>query len=71
MHGGTNEGQALGSLAKAAKNGYQTVLSNGFYIDLMLGVESIMNDQFPKVPFLLKKRLEFRRGSNVERTCCH
>jgi hexosaminidase len=28
---GTNEGQALGgSLAKAAKNGYQTVLSNGF-----------------------------------------
>jgi hexosaminidase len=40
MHGGTNEGQALGgSLAKAAKNGYQTVLSNGFYIDLMLGVE--------------------------------
>jgi hypothetical protein len=25
---------------KAAKNGYQTVLSNGFYIDLMLGREA-------------------------------
>jgi hexosaminidase len=47
---GTNEGQALGgSLAKAAKNGYQTVLSNGFYIDLMLGVEEhYTNDPIPK-----------------------
>jgi hexosaminidase len=47
---GTNEGQASGgSLAKAAKNGYQTVLSNGFYIDLMLGVEEhYMNDPIPK-----------------------
>jgi hexosaminidase len=47
---GTNEGQASGgSLAKAAKNGYQTVLSNGFYIDLMLGVEQhYKNDPIPK-----------------------
>jgi hexosaminidase len=47
---GTNEGQVSGgSLAKAAKIGYQTVLSNGFYIDLMLGVEQhYMNDPIPK-----------------------
>ena len=33
---GVNEGKKpLSSLIKAAKNGYQTVLSNGFYIDLM------------------------------------
>jgi hexosaminidase len=46
---------------KAAKNGYQTVLSNGFYIDLMLGVEEhYTNDPIPKrVRSLLKKRLEF------------
>lgn len=46
---GTNEGQAAGgSLAKAAKNGYQTVLSNGFYIDLMLSVEKhYLNDPIP------------------------
>jgi hexosaminidase len=47
---GANEGQeAGGSLAKAAKNGYQTVLSNGYYIDLMLGVEKhYTNDPIPK-----------------------
>ena len=47
---GTNEGlSAGGSLVKAAKNGYQTVLSNGYYIDLMLGVEShYLNDPIPK-----------------------
>jgi hexosaminidase len=33
----------------AAKNGYQTVLSNGFYIDLMLGSrQHYMNDPIPK-----------------------
>jgi hexosaminidase len=30
-----------GSSLKAAKNGYQTVLSNGFYIDLMLGSRAL------------------------------
>ncbi|MFQ3173439.1 MAG: hexosaminidase, partial [Flavobacterium sp.] len=47
---GTNEGKASGgSLAEAAKNGYQTVLSNGYYIDLMLGVEKhYTNDPIPK-----------------------
>lgn len=47
---GTNEGlSAGGSLVKAAKNGYKTVLSNGYYIDLMLGVEShYLNDPIPK-----------------------
>jgi hexosaminidase len=37
---GTNEGLAAGkSLIEAAKGGYKTVLSNGYYIDLMYGVE--------------------------------
>ncbi|WP_040473884.1 beta-N-acetylhexosaminidase [Flavobacterium frigoris] len=46
---GTNEGQASGgSLAKAAKNGYQTVLSNGYYIDLMLSIDKhYLNDPIP------------------------
>jgi hexosaminidase len=47
---GTNEGQkAGGALFKAAKSGYNTVLSNGYYIDLMLGLEShYLNDPIPK-----------------------
>ncbi|MDO8316249.1 MAG: family 20 glycosylhydrolase, partial [Flavobacterium sp.] len=47
---GTNEGQeAGGALIKAAKSGYNTVLSNGYYIDLMLSLEShYMNDPLPK-----------------------
>ncbi|MBC5838046.1 family 20 glycosylhydrolase [Flavobacterium sp. F-392] len=47
---GTNEGQASGgSLISAAKNGYKTVLSNGYYIDLMLSLEShYKNDPIPK-----------------------
>jgi len=37
---GVNEGKKpLGSLIEAAKKGYQTVLSNGFYIDLMQPVQ--------------------------------
>ncbi|MCA0931221.1 family 20 glycosylhydrolase [Lutimonas saemankumensis] len=37
---GVNEGMQPGeSLVKAVKNGYQTILSNGYYIDLMLSVE--------------------------------
>ena len=47
---GTNEGQeAGGALIKAAKSGYNTILSNGYYIDLMLGLEShYLNDPIPK-----------------------
>jgi hexosaminidase len=47
---GTNEGQeAGGALIKAAESGYNTVLSNGYYIDLMLGLEShYLNDPLPK-----------------------
>ncbi|MFV8375995.1 beta-N-acetylhexosaminidase [Flavobacterium sp. LB1P71] len=47
---GTNEGLASGgALIKAAKSGFKTVLSNGYYIDLMLGVEKhYLNDPIPK-----------------------
>ena len=47
---GTNEGQAAGqSLVEAVKGGYKTVLSNGYYIDLMLGVENHYTvDPMPK-----------------------
>jgi hexosaminidase len=47
---GTNEGlEAGGALIKAAKSGYNTVLSNGYYIDLMLGLEShYLKDPLPK-----------------------
>nr|WP_315154657.1 family 20 glycosylhydrolase [uncultured Flavobacterium sp.] len=47
---GPNEGVAAGSsLITAATNGYKTVLSNGFYVDLVQGVEShYLNDPMPK-----------------------
>jgi len=47
---GINEGIPTGqSLTNAVKNGYKTVLSNGYYIDLMLGVENhYLNDPIPK-----------------------
>ena len=47
---GVNEGlEAGGALVKAAKEGYKTVLSNGYYIDLMLSVDShYLNDPMPK-----------------------
>ncbi|KAF2514375.1 family 20 glycosylhydrolase [Flavobacterium zhairuonense] len=47
---GANEGMAAGqSLVDAVKKGYKTVLSNGFYIDLMYPVEShYLNDPMPK-----------------------
>lgn len=47
---GSNEGIAAGqSLVTAVKSGYKTVLSNGYYIDLMLGVENhYLNDPMPK-----------------------
>lgn len=47
---GPNEGVAPGqSLVDAVKKGYKTVLSNGYYIDLMYPVEShYLNDPMPK-----------------------
>ena len=47
---GPNEGVVAGqSLVDAVKKGYKTVLSNGFYIDLMYSVEShYLNDPMPK-----------------------
>ncbi|MDI1303531.1 MAG: family 20 glycosylhydrolase [bacterium] len=47
---GANEGMSSGgSLIAAAKNGYKTVLSNGYYIDLMQGVaDHYLNDPIPK-----------------------
>jgi len=47
---GANEGVAAGqSLVDAVKKGYKTVLSNGYYIDLMYSVAShYLNDPMPK-----------------------
>jgi hexosaminidase len=47
---GANEGQAAGqSLVDAVKGGYKTVLSNGYYIDLVYGVEDHYTvDPMPK-----------------------
>ncbi|AOW10573.1 beta-N-acetylhexosaminidase [Flavobacterium gilvum] len=47
---GANEGKPAGkSLVDAAKGGYKTVLSNGYYIDLVLGVEEHYTvDPMPK-----------------------
>ena len=47
---GPNEGVVGGqSLVDAAKKGYKTVLSNGFYIDLMYPIAShYLNDPMPK-----------------------
>ena len=47
---GANEGVAAGqSLVDAVKKGYKTVLSNGYYIDLMYPVAShYLNDPMPK-----------------------
>jgi hexosaminidase len=47
---GVNEGTAAGqSLVTAAKGGYKTVLSNGYYIDLMYSVEDHYTvDPMPK-----------------------
>jgi hexosaminidase len=46
---GGNEGVTPGgALITAAKNGYNTVLSNGYYIDLMLSVDGhYLNDPLP------------------------
>jgi hexosaminidase len=47
---GINEGLSKGSsLVAAAKNGYKTVLSNGYYLDLMQNIEDhYLNDPIPK-----------------------
>lgn len=47
---GVNEGMKPGeAVVKAVKNGYKTVLSNGYYIDLMLSVDGhYLNDPMPK-----------------------
>ncbi|WP_016990850.1 beta-N-acetylhexosaminidase [Flavobacterium sp. ACAM 123] len=47
---GDNEGVTPGgALITAAKNGYNAVLSNGYYLDLMLSVDShYLNDPLPK-----------------------
>ena len=47
---GPNEGvPTTQSLVNAVKNGYKTVLSNGYYVDLMQGVENhYLNDPMPK-----------------------
>ncbi len=48
---GVNEGMEPGeSLIKAVKNGYQTILSNGYYIDLLLSVDDhYLVDPMPDV----------------------
>ncbi len=48
---GVNEGLEPGqSLVEAVKNGYQTILSNGYYIDLLLSVEDhYVVDPMPSV----------------------
>ncbi|HKO77296.1 MAG TPA: family 20 glycosylhydrolase, partial [Flavobacterium sp.] len=47
---GANEGQKAGqSLVEAVKGGYKTVLSNGYYIDLVYGIEDHYKvDPMPK-----------------------
>ena len=47
---GPNEGLPVGqSVANAAKNGYKTVLSNGYYLDLMQSVnDHYLNDPIPQ-----------------------
>lgn len=47
---GINEGLSKGSsLIVAARNGYKTVLSNGYYLDLMQNMEDhYLNDPIPK-----------------------
>ena len=57
---GTNEGSTAGaSLINAVKNGYRTILSNGFYIDLMQGInEHYTSPIIPKEAALTSKERE-------------
>jgi hexosaminidase len=66
------KGYPGGALITAAKNGYNTVLSNGYYIDLMLSVDShYLNDPLPKeyCSFSGRKARILGGGCYVERTC--
>ena len=55
---GVNEGMEPGeSLVKAVKNGYQTILSNGYYIDLLLSVEDhYLVDPMPAVALTAEEK---------------
>jgi hypothetical protein len=54
----------------AAKNGYNTVLSNGYYIDLMLSVDShYLNDPLQKHCSFSGREARILGGCYVERTC--
>jgi hexosaminidase len=67
-----NEGVTPGgALITAAKNGYNTVLSNGYYIDLMLSVDShYLNDPLPKnIVLSLEEGREYWEEAAMERTC--
>jgi hexosaminidase len=59
-----------GALITAAKNGYNTVLSNGYY-NLMLSVDShYLNDPLPKnIVLSPEEKARMGGGCYVERTC--
>ena len=61
---GINEGVEPGqSLVDAAKNGYKTILSNGYYIDLLLSVEDhYLVDPMPGVPLSEEERKRILGG---------
>jgi hexosaminidase len=62
---GLNEGVPSGqSLANVVKNGYKTVLSNGYYIDLMQSVENhYLNDPMPKtIPLTAEEKARILGG---------
>ena len=61
---GVNEGMEPGeSLVKAVKNGYQTILSNGYYIDLMLSVEEhYVVDPLPAVELTEEEKARILGG---------
>ncbi|MCK5906081.1 MAG: family 20 glycosylhydrolase, partial [Flavobacteriales bacterium] len=58
---GVNEGEKPGtSLSKAVKNGYNTILSNGFYLDLLLPASSHYSTEFVPSGIELTKEEESR-----------
>jgi hexosaminidase len=61
--GGGNEGVTQVERLLLLQNGYNTVLSNGYYIDLMLSVDShYLNDPLPKIVLF-----SGRKGANTGR----
>ncbi len=64
---GVNEGLPAGeSLIQAIKLGYQTILSNGYYVDLMLPVEDhYLVDPHPKGVNLTKEQEKMILGGEV------